>query len=186
VTGGALRGRRLRTPRGRGVRPSSDRVREALFQILAGRLAGARVVDAFAGTGALGIEALSRGAAHCVFVEQRSEVAALLGRNLEALALGPRALVRNERVEHWLVARSAHDAAGCDLVLLDPPYARCDLGPVIDGCLALLAPGGLLVWEHRRGAAMPDCAARRVDARAYGDTGLSFLESAAGRPAPDD
>src|SRR5438445_6041525 len=123
VIAGRLGGRRLKAPRGRATRPTSDRVREAIFAMLAD-VEGARVLDLFAGTGALGIEALSRGAAHAVFVERDARALAALRENLAALELGPDA-AEVRRVEALAALRSARSAKETyDLLFIDPPYVR--------------------------------------------------------------
>ncbi|MHB8682534.1 MAG: 16S rRNA (guanine(966)-N(2))-methyltransferase RsmD, partial [Acidimicrobiales bacterium] len=119
VIAGAFRGRQLRAPSGTATRPTGDRVREAIFDILGSLvdLQGMVVVDLYAGSGAMGIEALSRGAAQAVFVEQASEAIAVIGDNLAALGLAGRAQVVRADVLTWL--RGHHEA---DLALCDPPY----------------------------------------------------------------
>jgi 16S rRNA (guanine966-N2)-methyltransferase len=160
VVAGAYRGRRLEAPRGRATRPTSDRVREALFSIL-GPLDGLRVLDLFAGTGALGIEALSRGAASCVFVDVDTRP---VRANLDAL--GIEAEVRRA---HALGALRAGDQY--DLVLLDPPYRdAARLGPELTEALPpVLAPFARVVSEsdrrHPLGLGLP-----LHDERRYGDT----------------
>ncbi|WP_114950705.1 16S rRNA (guanine(966)-N(2))-methyltransferase RsmD [Sphingosinicella terrae] len=120
IIAGAWRGRPIDAPPGRGTRPTSDRAREGLFSMLQSRLGtfeGLRVADLFAGTGALGLEALSRGAAHCLFVEKDREAIAILKRNIDRLGAGERVDVRPQSVEH-----APPPALPFDLVLMDPPY----------------------------------------------------------------
>jgi 16S rRNA (guanine966-N2)-methyltransferase len=169
VVGGALRGRRLRVP-DRGVRPTSERVREAVFDILGARVPGARVLDLFAGTGALGIEALSRGAASAAFVEGDRAVARVLEGNLGRLGLSDRASVAVAPLEG---ARLPAALAGpWDLVFLDPPYA----GEAGARWLAALASapwppsGGLIVLERRRGTLAAPEGIVLLTERRYGDT----------------
>jgi 16S rRNA (guanine966-N2)-methyltransferase len=147
VIAGALKGRRLEPPDWTGLRPTSDRLRETLFNVLGPRVAEARVLDGFAGTGAVGIEALSRGAAHVTFVESDPRAVRLIERNLQRCAVAGRyAIIR---------ARFA-DAAGrpstgtFDLVFLDPPYGPDDMTDALTAAAPLVAPGGLLVLEHAR------------------------------------
>ena len=145
VTGGALGGRRLVAPRGRHTRPTSDRVRESLFAML-GPLDGERVLDLFAGSGTLGIEALSRGAAEATFVDTAPAAIAAVRRNLEALDLA--ADVRRSDARAFL--RNAHRAARFyDLVLLDPPYRlAAGLGRELSEAMpAVLSAGGRVVAE---------------------------------------
>jgi 16S rRNA (guanine966-N2)-methyltransferase len=151
VISGRLGGRRLRTPAGRVARPTADRVREALFSMLAS-VEGATVLDLFAGTGALGIEALSRGAASAVFVEHDRRVAAVLADNLRALGLGPpHAQLRREGVAAALRGATERRESYA-LVLVDPPYGDAGFwGPVLSVALPpLLAPGARVVLESDR------------------------------------
>jgi 16S rRNA (guanine966-N2)-methyltransferase len=155
VVAGRLGGRRLRAVPGSATRPTSDRVREALFSVLGSRVEGARVLDLFAGTGALAIEALSRGAASAVLVEQSAQAASVIRANLEALDLIRVAAVRRTKAEVYL--RSQRDGP-FDLVFLDPPYAL----PVglLAGLLArlargALAPGAVVVLESSARAEPP-------------------------------
>ncbi len=145
IVGGRLRGQRLRAPTG-ATRPTTDRTREAIFNLAHSRidLADARVLDLFAGSGALGLEALSRGAASAVFVEQRGAALATLRANAEALGLAAQCTVRRAEALRFL----RRDEALYDLVLADPPYALDALDRLPDLALPRLAPGGLLVLEH--------------------------------------
>ena len=156
-------GRRLIPPRGRDVRPTSDRVREALFSILGERVRGARVLDLFAGTGALGLEALSRGAATATFVDRDT---APVRANLEALGL--EAEVHRRDALAFLGAATEH----YDLVFLDPPYREAAaLAPrLADNLPAVLAPGGLVVSESDRRAPLDLAPLATLDERRYGDT----------------
>ena len=171
VTGGALAGRRLRAPRGSAVRPSSDRVREALFARL-GDLSGAAVLDLFAGTGALGIEALSRGAAEATFVERAAPALACLEANLAELGLSSQGRILPGEVAAVL-RRLGRQPVRFDLVLLDPPYASGEAEAVLGALLAgdLLRPEATVVVEtgHRHPVgAVPGLAL--LDERRYGDT----------------
>jgi 16S rRNA (guanine966-N2)-methyltransferase len=151
IVAGELRGRLLKTPRGRAVRPTAARVREALFQ-RAGPQPGAAVLDLFAGSGALGFEALSRGAASCLFADEAAASIACLRANIRALGLEGRAGVR--RADFRRVLRDeARAGVQYDLVLLDPPY---DAAPGYAGALgellpAVLAPSALIVIESAHG-----------------------------------
>jgi 16S rRNA (guanine966-N2)-methyltransferase len=173
VIAGRFGGRRLSAPKGRDVRPTADRVREALFASLdaSGALVDARVLDLFAGTGALGIEALSRGAASAVFVEQDGWAATALQTNLDALGLtAQEATVRRADVAAAL--RDARDRAETyDLVLCDPPYRHAaGLGPTLSDALRpVLAAGGRVVTESDRRAPL-DLDLPLTDERRYGDT----------------
>jgi 16S rRNA (guanine966-N2)-methyltransferase len=169
VVAGRLGGRRLAAPRGAATRPTSDRVREALFAAL-GDVSGAEVLDLFAGSGALGIEALSRGAAHATFVDSAPAAVAAVRRNLAGLALEDTAEVRRQDARAFL--RNARRAGRhYDLVFLDPPYRRAAaLAAVLSQALPpVLAPGARVVAESDRRAPL-DLALTLVDERRYGDT----------------
>lgn len=172
VIAGRCKGRRLGSPAWTGLRPTSDRLRETLFDILGARVEGARVLDAFAGTGAVGIEALSRGAAHVTFVEHDRRAVALVARNLDACGIAGGYTVLPRR---WPV-----DAGGgFDLSWLDPPYDLADLDAAIAAATAQTRPGGLVVVEHaaRREVAAATGAWRRVRQVRAGDSALSFYEA---------
>ena len=175
VVGGRLGGRRLRAVPGRDTRPTSDRVREALFGVLGERVEGAKVLDLFAGTGALGIEAVSRGASSAVLVEQAAPAVAVIRANLDALDLNDTVRVRRTRAETYL--RTQRDGP-FDLVLLDPPYgsglaapaltALADAGWVAPGALVVVESGPRDVFEAPPGFTP-------VDQRRYGKAMLRFL-----------
>jgi 16S rRNA (guanine966-N2)-methyltransferase len=168
VVAGQWRGRRLQAPPGAATRPTSDRVREALFSILGGRVTDARVLDLFAGSGALGIEALSRGAAEVTFVD--SDPAAIRAVRANLAAVGADAEVRRADARRFLGSASAA-ARQYDLVFLDPPYRLArDLGDVLTAALpSVLAPGATVVAESDRRAPL-DPALPLLDERRYGDT----------------
>jgi 16S rRNA (guanine966-N2)-methyltransferase len=174
VIAGSLGGRRLKAPPGRGTRPTSDRVREALFSML-GELHGARVLDLFAGSGALGIEALSRGAAAAVFVERDRLAARVLADNLTVLGIGgERAELR--RGEALAALRGARRRGEFyDLVLIDPPYREAaGLADKLSALLVgILAPGARVATESDRRAPLrlelPVLTERR-----YGDTSITI------------
>jgi 16S rRNA (guanine966-N2)-methyltransferase len=174
IVAGRLGGRRLKRVPGMGTRPTSDRVREALFSVLGVRVEGARVLDLYAGTGALAIEALSRGAASAVLVEQSAQATGVIRANLEALDLTGVATVRRTKAEVYL--RGQRDGP-FDLVFLDPPYALpVGLLAGVLGRLAggALAPGAVVALESSaRAEAPPWPAGLRPDRpRRYGDTAL--------------
>lgn len=170
IVAGRFGGRRLQAPPGRDTRPTSDRVREALFATL-GPLDGAVVLDLFAGSGALGLEAVSRGAARADLVERDARAAAVARANAEALGLG------RDEVAVWRIAarRALQDArrrgATYDLVLLDPPYRDAPrLGRELsEPVAAVLAPGARVVTESDRRMPM-QLALPLLDERRYGDT----------------
>lgn len=178
VIAGRLGGRRLTAPRGLATRPTSDRVREALFSAL-GHVAGARVLDLYAGTGALGIEALSRGAARAVFVENARPAIAALRENLAALDLLGSARVVTQPAARAVAAIAAEGPF--DLVFADPPYAALAEVPPLVAVLArgALAPGARFVLEHASRDAAPDLGALAPRAtRAYGDTAITIYDTA--------
>ena len=168
VIAGRYGGRRLRAPAGAATRPTGDRVREALFSILGARVAGARVLDLFAGSGALGLEALSRGAERATFVDSAPAAIAALRANVAAL--GAEGEVVRADAMRWLRSASAA-ARQYDLVFLDPPYRRAEaLGSGLsDGLPALLAPGALVVAETDRRSPL-ELPIPSIDERRYGDT----------------
>ena len=181
IVGGRLRGRPLAPPRSQAIRPTADRLREALFNILVhgygDPVSGARVLDLFAGTGALGIEAVSRGAAFALFVDNGAEARALLRNNVEALGLGGITKVyRRDATD----LGPAHPVEPFSLAFLDPPYGKglADkaLASLRDG--SWLTPGALLVVEEAKAAAFtaPEGFAE-LERRAYDDTEFVFLRS---------
>lgn len=173
IIAGDLKGRRLAAPAGSAVRPTSDSLRETLFNVLGDSVRGARVLDAFAGTGALGLEALSRGAARATFVERHVKVIAILEKNVEQC--GVRAASEIVRGSFG-GARSVSLPGPFELVLLDPPYASEGLTDALERAAALVAPRGQLVLEHssRRESPPTAGALRRTRVIRAGDSGLSF------------
>ncbi|HYB30198.1 MAG TPA: 16S rRNA (guanine(966)-N(2))-methyltransferase RsmD [Solirubrobacteraceae bacterium] len=168
VVAGRFGGRSLVAPRGRATRPTSDRVREALFSILGTSVDGARVLDLFAGSGALAIEALSRGASDATFVDSSQAAVAAIQRNLEAV--GAEAVVRRQDALAYLRSAS-RDARQYDLVFLDPPYRRASaLGRELSAALGpVLAPGARVATESDRRAPL-ELELELLDERRYGDT----------------
>lgn len=169
VVAGEFGGRRLHAPRGRGTRPTSDRVREALFAIL-GDVHGARVLDLFAGSGALGIEALSRGAGSAVFVDSDREAAAAIRRNLDTIGIAA-AEVRRQDVLRFLGACEA----SFDLVFIDPPYDSASrLSEPLSAALpAVLAEDALIVTESSKRTPL-DISLPLLRERTYGDTRIAI------------
>jgi 16S rRNA (guanine966-N2)-methyltransferase len=180
IVAGDLRGRKIDVPPGSGVRPTPDRVREALFSILADRLAGASVLDLFSGSGALGLEALSRGAAAVTFVEADRAVARVLSTNVGRLAPGRTARVV---VGDALAVVGGPGLRGgpFDLVLADPPYAEDLADRILEalaGCSGLLTRGAWIVLEGEASEPpVPGPASMRHVRRArYGRTALDFYQ----------
>jgi 16S rRNA (guanine966-N2)-methyltransferase len=179
VVGGRLKGRNLASPASRDIRPTADRLRESVFNILIhaydNPIEGARVLDLFAGTGALGIEAISRGAAFALFVDNGAEARALLRNNVEALGLGGVTKVYRRDATNL---GPAHPLEPFALVFLDPPYGK---GLAQEALISLrdggwLVPGALLVVEEAKAAMFkaPDGFAE-LERRAYDDTEFVFL-----------
>jgi 16S rRNA (guanine(966)-N(2))-methyltransferase RsmD len=177
VIAGSLKGRRLKTPDWDGLRPTSDKLRETLFNILAPRLAGARVVDAYAGTGAVGIEAISRGAREVTFVEHDRRAQALIAGNLAhcGIATGY-TIVRTGALQ----AFESLDNGRFDIIVLDPPYAaaEAEVADVLAAAGETLTADGVAVLERARRRPAPDQAGRLGRSRdvVSGQSALTFYE----------
>lgn len=175
IIGGSARGTQIFAPEGMDTRPTRDQVRESLFNILMADVPGARVLDLFAGSGALALEALSRGAESAVLVDSAREANVAQRRNVEKLRMEDRAaLVKAD----WRVAVGRLAGRKFDLVFLDPPYRIEDTGEICralaDG--GLLETGALVVVEHRMGVTpAPGESFAQRDAREYRDTGIHFF-----------
>jgi len=172
VIAGTFKGRRLKAPSWEGLRPTSDTLRETLFNILAPRIDGARVLDGYAGTGAIGIEALSRGASHVAFVERDRRAQALIAENLAACGV----------TNGYAIIRASFDRAvadlppaSFDLVLLDPPYDHAPEA-AIERASRVLAANGVLILEHARRQAAPASSGGLTRTRdvVSGDSALAF------------
>ena len=171
-----MRGRRLVAPR--GIRPTQGMVRSAIFDALAGELEGASVIDLFAGSGALGIEALSRGAARAIFVERSQPSAAAVIQNLQAVGLTERASVVRTDVTRWLRS-NPEQVADADLVVLDPPYADPVLGPALQLLDRSVGERAVVVVEHAHRDALPPLKRlQQVRTRRYGDSAVTVLRVA--------
>jgi 16S rRNA (guanine966-N2)-methyltransferase len=174
VIAGSARGIRLEAP-GPGTRPLADRVKQTLFAILDPDLPGARVLDLFAGSGAAGIEALSRGAASATFVEHDAGAAKVIAGNLARAHLaGPNAVVVRDDAMRWLRRKGA---GPFDVVVVDPPYDRTELlTDALEAVAQLVAPGGRVVakhfWRHAPPATVGLLASERD--RRFGETALTF------------
>ena len=187
VIAGIHRSRILKSLKGLALRPTSDRLRETLFNVLGPSVAGSRFLDLFAGTGAIGIEALSRGAAEVVFVENHPPAAALIRRNLASLGIrsGTTVLALDaHRTLEKLASRQQRAIARFDFIFLDPPYAAAkDYSRVLEflGSADTLASNGIVVAEHRRSLALPEAAGALLRYRVLkqGDAALSFYRRAA-------
>ena len=178
VIAGIHKGRRLAAPTWPGLRPTSDKLRETLFNILAPRVSGARVLDGCAGTGALGIEALSRGAVHVTFVDRDHRALALISENLARCGITQGYAMMRGTVE--AVAPSPA-SPGFDLILLDPPYDLPDPGTMVAAVGTALAPGGLIVLEHARRRPAPAAAGHLTRVRDVGSGVTTTTEAWAAR-----
>ena len=178
IIAGSLKGRRLATPKWEGLRPTSDKLRETLFNIVAARVPGARVLDAYAGTGAIGIEALSRGAAHVTFMERDPRALKLIEQNLKLCGVSDRYAIIRVRLGE--IPPPSLAPGTFDLAVLDPPYDEPDLATAVTVIEPLMAAGGLLVLEHARRRPAPESAGRlaRVRGVTSGDSALAFYERA--------
>jgi 16S rRNA (guanine(966)-N(2))-methyltransferase RsmD len=173
VIAGELKGRRLAAPEWDGLRPTSDKLRETLFNVLGARIVDARLFDGYAGTGAVGIEALSRGAAHVTFVESDPRAIRLLSRNLESCRLADRYAIIRARVT---VAAARTEGGAFDVVFMDPPYGPQMLSEALDAARRLLAADGVAIVEHAKRDAAPDSAGdlERTRTVISGDSALSL------------
>ena len=190
VIAGKFRSRQLKSLKGMALRPTSDRLRETLFNVLGERVAGSIFIDLFAGTGAVGIEALSRGAREVIFVEKHPPAAALIKKNLESLEVTSAVRVLPLDALHGLeiLAKGPSGAAGADrVVFLDPPYGNVeDYDRVLSflGFEPLLHEGDLVIAEHRRNFDLPETVGdlQRVRVLRQGDATLSFYRYGKSQP----
>ena len=174
IISGEFRSRRLKSPPGKHVRPTSDRTRESIFNVLSGRtdLDAAVAVDLYAGSGALGLEALSRGAQQVTFVESNHAVMRILKENAYTLGVNRRCDFRNVEVLAFL--RSASPAS-YDIAFADPPYASPEVAALPDASLPVLKRGGFLILEHDSRHEFTGHEAFLME-RTYGDTVVSFFQ----------
>jgi len=191
VIAGKYRSRILKSLKGLALRPTSDRLRETLFNVLGDGVAGSRFLDLFAGTGAIGIEALSRGAAEVVFVENHAPAAALIRRNLESLEIrnGVNVLTADAlRGLETPASRQKGKTARYDYIFFDPPYSAAkEYARVLEflGSAELLARDGMVIAEHRRSFDLPEKvgALKRFRILRQGDAALSFYHCSVGEEA---
>lgn len=182
IVAGSARGRALAGPKAtsRHIRPTADRVRETLFNVLGQWLEGQRVLDLYAGTGALGLESISRGAVRAVLVDSDREALGLCRANTDGLGFGDRVEVLAQPVERALETLGRRGEA-FELVFADPPYAARGVETVLAGVVRhrLLAPGGTLVIEHDKREPAPASheGLEQVDQRRFGDTLVSFFRA---------
>ncbi len=175
VIAGELRGRRLLKPRFRGIRPTADRVRETLFNILGDRIVDARALDGYAGTGAVGIEALSRGAADVAFVELDQRAVSLIKENLTRCGVEKRSLVLRGRFERVMASQKL--VREFDFVFLDPPYDEnvVNVSKALSLSARRLSPNGLMVIEQSRRALTTEISGLERTRSVYsGDSQLTF------------
>ncbi|MGC4113444.1 MAG: 16S rRNA (guanine(966)-N(2))-methyltransferase RsmD [Myxococcales bacterium] len=181
IVAGIAKGRTLKGPKGPGLRPTADRVRESVFNILGQWLEGQVVLDLFAGTGALALEALSRGAVRAVLVDSGREAQKLCRENADDLGLGDKVQLLSAPVDEKTLAR-ARELGPFDLVFADPPYAAQTPAQVASLVAesGVLKEGGTLVVEHDRRADAPEAhqGLVRTDTRRFGDTSVSFYQRA--------
>jgi len=174
VIAGSARGLQLVAPRDRLTRPISDRVKEALFGSIGSRIAGARVLDLYAGSGAIGIEALSRGAASATFVERARHAIHAISDNLERSGFTDRAEIHVMDVARFL---GGTHASAWDVAILDPPYAERTLDLPLQRLVPHLAAGGLVVVKHFWRTPMPTgLGLAPTRSKRFGETALTFLE----------
>jgi 16S rRNA (guanine966-N2)-methyltransferase len=174
IIAGELKGRRIDAPSWEGVRPTSDKLRETLFNMLGTRVPGAHVLDAYAGTGAVGIEALSRGAAHVTFVDSDRRAVALIDANLGRLGVRERYVIIRAALAD--AVRQLRDRR-FDIIFLDPPYGPTTLTEALALAAPLTTPNTVVVVEHAAKNAAPEAAGTlvRVNDRRSGDSALSFF-----------
>jgi 16S rRNA (guanine(966)-N(2))-methyltransferase RsmD len=177
VIAGTLKGRHVDAPKWEGLRPTSDKLRETLFNVLAPRIAGAVVLDGYAGTGAVGIEALSRGAAHVTFVERDPRAVALIESNLKRCGVADRYAIIRAR---FAGTERPPAADRFDLIFLDPPYGERELNAALEAAGPLVAEGALLILEHAKRDAAPESPGllRRMREIVSGDSALAFYVKA--------
>jgi 16S rRNA (guanine966-N2)-methyltransferase len=173
VIAGTLKGRRLSAPEWDGLRPTSDKLRETLFNLLAPRIAGARVLDGYAGTGAVGIEAISRGAAGVTFVEHDRRAQGLIAKNVADCGITEGYAIIASTVLHAI--DTLRDGPAFDIVFLDPPYAS-DIHDVLQNVGAIVKEDGIVIVEHARRSQPPDATTglRRTREVRSGDSSLSI------------
>jgi len=179
IIGGTHRGQKLIVPRGLVVRPTSDRVKEALFNILGPLVTEADVLDLFAGTGNLALESLSRGAARATCVESNRRALQAIRANIQNTGLGDKIVVL-PRTVHSALSLLARKGRSFDIVFMDPPYRKGLVAPTVLEVLEkqLLLPGGVIAIEHAPDESATECSMDGVmewKSRTYGDTALTIL-----------
>jgi 16S rRNA (guanine966-N2)-methyltransferase len=184
ITGGSAKGRKLKVPAGARVRPTSDKVKQALFNILGERVKSALFLDLFAGTGGIGLEALSRGAELVTFVDDSRESLQVTRHNVEQAGFADRSRIIASRAESFLKKAGEQ----FDIVFLDPPYSL-EQEPLLESLSSsgTVKPGSIVVFEHFKKVRSPEAAGRLVLDReaVYGDTVLAFYRVNEGADAAD-
>jgi 16S rRNA (guanine966-N2)-methyltransferase len=181
VTGGSVRGRRLATFRGLDIRPTSDRVREAIFDLLGQDLSGKRVLDLFAGTGSLGIEALSRGAVEALFIDHSLKAIELIQKNLKLCGLEGSGFVLRKNLSRGLFQRHPALVRPFDLVFLDPPYGKGFLVPLLEELdqRGMLGSASHVVAQSEKKGDLPEVMGnlKTAKVRIYGATRISVFKN---------
>jgi 16S rRNA (guanine966-N2)-methyltransferase len=172
IIAGQLKGRRLEVPDWPGLRPTSDKLRETLFNVLSGQIAGARVLDGYAGTGAVGIEALSRGASGVVFVERDARAVRLIASNLRRCGISDRYAI----IRAGLAEAATRLEPAFDIIFLDPPYAAAELATALPAAERLMSADSILIIEHARRDTAPSNYGTLIRTRdlVSGDNVLTF------------
>ena len=178
IIAGTCKGRRLKAPKWSGLRPTSDKLRETMFNVIQSRVPNARVLDVFAGTGAVGLESLSRGAARATFVEHDARAAALIIENARLCGAQNRCAIIRDTAERALLRPL--DGSPFDLIVLDPPYEFEPLDRVLTAARRHLAPDGLLILEHASRRTVPPVAdLQPTRTIRSGDSALTIFEQRA-------
>ena len=179
VVSGTLKGRRLVSPAGLATRPTADRIKESVFNILAGDIAGRRALDLFSGTGGLGIEALSRGAETAVFIDQAKPALEAIRRNITRLGLEDRTHIIRWNIRKNLNCLASHRSF--DLVFMDPPYGTGAVGPALEAMITCgaLASTARIVIEHsnQEHLDLREASLTLADQRRFGKTLVSFVNA---------
>lgn len=171
IISGEFGGRLIDAPEGRRMHPMGERIRNALFNSIGSEVQGARVLDAFAGTGSIGLEALSRGAEHAIFIERDRLLQKILAGNIDRLGVNDRTMLIRTSVANWLATK---DDAKFDIIFADPPYNDVQFSTVA-GLFALLKPGALMVLSHPgKGEVLSLNGVVVVDNRSYGNADLTY------------
>ena len=175
IIAGHYRGTRLHTPSGVAIRPTSDRLRESIFNIIGPQIRGKRILDLFAGTGAMGIEALSRGATHAIFIDNNAQSLDLIHRNIEKVSVHERTTVIAWDAAYDLSCLQDH--AANDIIFMDPPYRQGLIHKALQNLVALPSGNSMIVVEHAAKDALNDLPTGLflTDQRRYGKTLVSFL-----------